>query len=442
MRSAAESEARRPSLLGRVALASGLAAALGGAVAAVTAGVATRALVRSSDDASLFAAATRMAQELADDDDDPIAEVIEEELEEVGLADARVSVRAGDTLVAGERALPVLAVDRCASTTLAGAPMRACAVAAGDLTLVLAASSARADAIQPLFAWGAVLGVLLGSLFGALVSTGSARWALAPLSRLRAQVEAIDSDAPRSEALASADHAEIEALRVAVADLVDRLGAAVGHAQRFALDAAHELRTPLTTIAGELELLAESEVPDPAALARVRASVGDLVVLVQRLLVLAAPPLGPEGPMEAVDLADVAAEVHAALADRERVEVSVREDVLVRGDAMLLRIALGNAIENALKFSSGRVRVRVDAEGEDARVTVDDEGAGVAPRELARVFEPFYRSATARASKGGHGLGLSLIAHVAASHGGHARFEPVPSGARLRITLPRWRVLA
>jgi two-component system sensor histidine kinase MprB len=348
-------------------------------------------------------------------------------------------VRDASGLVAGDPSLPALQPGECAVS----GDVHACAVTAGPHTLIIGASSARARAIEPLFAWGAALGILLGSLAGALASTMIARWALRPLARLRARIDAIDADAPSSEALSPpAEHAEIEALRAAIADLVDRLGAALASAQRFALDAAHELRTPLTAIAGELDLLAESDAPDPAALARVRASTGELVALVERLLVLAAPPVGATSPREAVDLADIASEVRASLGPAaERVALDAAEDVLVRGDPVLLRVALGNAVDNALKFSEGPVRVRIFAEGDEAHVEVQDEGRGVAPAERARVFEPFYRSAHARAATRGHGLGLAIIAHAVAAHGGRARFADVARGAKLCIVLPRWREL-
>lgn len=438
MRSATATR-ERPSLLGRVALASGLAAALGGVIAAGTAGLTTRELVEGADDDELRAAARELVEELLeDDDDDPLAEELADELDDLDLPGARAAVRIHGRLVAGDASLPAIEPGSCEWAD----ELHVCAVSADDLTLVLGASAARAHALEPLFAWGAALGILLGSLAGALVSARSARWALRPLDRLRAQIDAIDADAPSSAALSPpAEHAEIEALRAATADLVDRLGAALANAQRFALDAAHELQTPLTAITGELELLAESDAPDPVALARIRASTAELVALVQRLLLLAAPPAGAEAPREAVDFADVAAEVRQALPPRgaERVAIAAEEDVIVRGDPVLLRVALGNAVDNALKFSEGAVRVRVFARRGEAHVEIEDEGPGVSPKDRARVFEPFYRSAHARASAGGHGLGLAIIAHAVASHGGRARFADVPRGARLCIVLPRWR---
>lgn len=427
----------RPSLLRRVGVASGIAAALGGIIAALTGGLATRELIEDADDTQLIAAAMEIAEELLEDDDDPIAEVLEDELEDLELPGGRAALREGGVLLAGDPRLPMLEPGECARS----GEVHACAVAVAGRTLVVGASAVRARAIEPLFVWGAVLGIVLGSLAGALTSATTARWALRPLDRLRAQIEAIDADRPSSETLSTpAQHAEIEALRVAVADLVDRLGAALANAQRFALDAAHELRTPLTAIAGELELLAESESPDAAAIARVRASTDELITLVQRLLVLAAP-VGVAGPQEAVDLADVAMEVRDGLRPEaaERLELHAAEDVLVRGDPVLLRVALGNAVDNALKFSSSSVRVRIFAEGDEAVVEVEDEGRGLTTEERERAFEPFYRSAKARGTTDGHGLGLAIIAHAVASHGGRACFVPVPRGARLCLTFPRWR---
>lgn len=113
-------------------------------------------------------------------------------------------------------------------------------------------------------------------------------------------------------------------------------------------------------------------------------------------------------------------------------------DVLVRGDATLLRSALANAVENALKYSGERVELSVLADGESARIEVVDRGPGVPAADRERVFEPFYRAPAARQRARGSGIGLAIIAHVAAGHGGRAElFDAVP-GLRLRVTLPRW----
>ena len=100
-------------------------------------------------------------------------------------------------------------------------------------------------------------------------------------------------------------------------------------------------------------------------------------------------------------------------------------------------MAVENAVDNALKFSEGPVRVAVFEEAETVAIEVSDEGDGVPEADRERVFEPFHRLPGARASTEGMGLGLALIAHVTTMYGGSARFAPVARGATLRITLPR-----
>jgi signal transduction histidine kinase len=262
-----------------------------------------------------------------------------------------------------------------------------------------------------------------------------------PFIQLREQVKRVRPDAPSSDVLLPpADYVEIEDLRRAIAELVERLGASLSQARRFAAQASHELRTPLTAIAGEIELLIETAASsDAQALTALHARVQSMTRLVERLLLLAVahdPAIG-----EAVDLADVATDTVAALppAERERVRVALADDVLVRGDPALLRAALANAVDNALKFSTDAVEVRVAGARDEGWMEVIDRGPGVAPAERERVFEPFYRSPAAR-TEGirGSGVGLAIISHVADGHRGRAEFVDVHRGACLRIALPRW----
>src|SRR5262249_19172723 len=147
--------------------------------------------------------------------------------------------------------------------------------------------------------------------------------------------------------------------------------------------------------------------------------------LVQRLLVLAQPARLDARQAELVDLSDVATAALAGLpaAAQARVAIAVADDVVVRGDAALLRALLHNGIENALKFSGDQVAVRIAEVDGAAQLDVIDRGPGVPPEERSRVFRPFYRAAAVRAQgTGGHGIGLSLIARVAWRHGGTAAF--------------------
>ncbi|HWB81486.1 MAG TPA: ATP-binding protein, partial [Nannocystaceae bacterium] len=141
---------------------------------------------------------------------------------------------------------------------------------------------------------------------------------------------------------------------------------------------------------------------------------------------------------EAVELVDVVDAVRAALpeAERERVHAEIDGEPIVRGDPELLRAMIHNAIDNALKFSRERVDVRIHG---DERVVIDviDRGPGIPASERDAVFAAFYRRADTRGTPG-HGIGLALIAHVAAAHDGHAELVDAKLGAHLQITLPRW----
>jgi signal transduction histidine kinase len=448
---------RLPSLVRRIALASAGAAALGGALAAIVGGVIAGGLVGAHEDGMVRVAAVELAEEVEeeirgegddddDDDDEPRtpAAALVHELEDVKLPGARARLvdRAG--VAVGTIDLQPPAAGECAVGSLAGAPRRACSVATDKGVLTLEVSAAAARERNGLVAFAVLVGALAGAVVGGVLSSLVGRSVAAPLVDLRARVSSIRTSEPDPTALAGRSASlETEDLRLAIAELVGRLAEALSHAQAFASQAAHELRTPLSTIAAELELLAErSDRPD--ALERPRRHVLELVALVQRLLVLARPgegELARDGT--AVDLGDVVAAVSDGLtaSDAARVHAVVDDDVLVRGDADLLRVLLSNAVDNALKFARGIVDVRVHSDRDDAVVDVIDDGPGIAPADRARVFTPFFRSAAARASgTSGHGIGLALVVHVARAHGGDVELVDVARGAHLRVRLPRWGV--
>ncbi len=443
---------RERSLVRRVAWCSAAAAALGGTLAAVAVGMTTRSLVQGDEDARILSHTRELAAEVfeeAEDEGGPLAlrlaRALDEELDELELPGGRAAAHLDGTHVAGEPQIPALGNEECGAFRIAGEAFRGCTVARGGAAISLAASGSGLGRHLGLLMWAALIGIAVGALGGGVSSVLAARWALRPLRRLGDRVRAVPPDAPEGHALgAPLGYAEVDELRLALATLLDRLNASMSHAQRFALDAAHELRTPLTTIAGELELMTErgTAVP-PRSLARLRRQVEQLVALVERLLALATPATPPALGVEAVDLAELADAAADALPPdaRGRVVRALEQDVLVRGDAALLGAALRNGLDNALKFSGGAVQLWVATAGDEALIEIRDEGPGISAGERARVFEPFYRSAQARAGDvAGHGIGLALVAHVAAGHGGRAELADAARGTCLRIRLPRWRV--
>ena len=100
---------------------------------------------------------------------------------------------------------------------------------------------------------------------------------------------------------------------------------------------------------------------------------------------------------------------------------------------MLLERAVSNLLDNAVKYSPDGAPIEVSVRG--GEVIVADHGPGIADEDLPRVFDRFYRAATAR-SKPGAGLGLAIVREAAEAHGGRATAESSPSGARFRLVLP------
>ena len=186
-----------------------------------------------------------------------------------------------------------------------------------------------------------------------------------------------------------------------------------------------------------------AEVAGPSereSLDQVRQQVSHLVLLVERLLILADPTKVEVG--ETVDLADVVEAVREPLSPeaKARVRVDVAQDVLVRGDGPLLRVLVANALENALKFSQAEVSLRVDAD-EGPRIVIEDSGPGLEPGELDEVRAHFRRGRHAlREGLPGHGIGLTLMDHIVRAHGGELSLTTrSPRGTRVVVRLPPWR---
>jgi signal transduction histidine kinase len=220
----------------------------------------------------------------------------------------------------------------------------------------------------------------------------------------------------------------------------------------FVASVSHELRTPVAAICSSSENLADGVVTEPAQVRAYGAAIRDegrrLGDMLERVLEFAGATRA-RGPALAEDVA-VSALVDDALRPfgpelASRGFTVVREvapDLLVRGDSFALRRALQNLVENALKYDQGgrwlAVRAGRDASARGIRISIEDHGEGIAPSELARVFEPFFRGRQARAAQvRGFGLGLTLVRRVVEDHGGRLRVESAPGrGTLFTIDLP------
>lgn len=451
----------RPRLAHRVAWSSAMSAALGGLLASGVSGIMAQVWVERAEDRELLRVTHELADELeeeleeGEEDDSPderrhfidvhgprtLHNILVHELESVRLRQPRAAVRAGAIVIAGEEGLPDPEPGECVNTK-GPAPLRVCGSSFVGHRLALAKSAAGELERRSIFLAAVALGIVSAAILAGFGSLFVARWALAPLNQLLARVRAVGTERPRPDELRAAVHyAELEELRLAIFDLVERLADALDRARAFAFQAAHELRTPLAALRAEVELLSEAE-PDLRELGTIQKRLTRLNELVERLLTLATPGDDLHRSGRAVDLADVLSDVMRDFEDRaQRIELRLMEDPVVRGDEQLLRSVLWNAIENALKFSEGGEdpRVVVEVSGREGWIVVrvTDHGVGMTESEREQAFIGFYRSAWARASGiPGHGIGVALIQHVTRAHGGALRYLPASRGTVLEIELP------
>jgi two-component system OmpR family sensor kinase len=168
-----------------------------------------------------------------------------------------------------------------------------------------------------------------------------------------------------------------------------------------------------------------------------------MTALVDDLLLLARLDQGRPLEQEPVDLSSILrdAGADAAVTAPERtVTVDAPEAVLVRGDDLRLRQAVGNLVRNAVVHTASNTPIELSLARHNgqARLTVVDHGAGLGDEERSRVFEPFYRADPGRSrDKGGAGLGLSIVKAVVGAHGGQVEaLETEGGGATFQIELP------
>jgi two-component system, OmpR family, sensor kinase len=282
-----------------------------------------------------------------------------------------------------------------------------------------------------------VLLPLLGLAVWIIVGRG-----LAPLARVTRALEA-----RRPQALDPLPDSrlplEVQPLVRALNGLLARLTEALDTQRAFVADAAHELRTPLAAVQIQSQLVARAQDSDSRreALIDLQAGVTRATRLAEQLLALARAEPVDGAVKEPVDLRTLVAEcvaAHAPLAECGGVDLGFEkaEPATIMGDADALRAMFGNLLDNAVKYTpqGGRIDVTLQL-GPQGRpsVQIGDSGPGIAAEERERVFDRFYRDASARARTdvAGSGLGLAIVKRVAAQHGALIELGVSPLGGLL-----------
>jgi two-component system sensor histidine kinase MprB len=346
-------------------------------------------------------------------------------------AEVQLLDRAGSVLLASTD-LPVSAADRAVAAGASppvwrtqrvdGVPYRMVTLPISSGAVQLARDYRETEAVLASLRARFLLLGLVGAGVAAVVGWLVARQVTGPLVRLTAAAEAVAStgDLGAPVPLPAPGRDETGRLAGAFATMLAALARSREDQARLVQDAGHELRTPVTSLRTNAEVL--RRYPDLAAdqrdriLADIDSEAQELGQLVDELVVLASGGQD-DGAVGPVDLGAVAEHVAERFRRRTGRDIDVvRADgpATVAGREAALERAVSNLVDNAAKFApDGRVEVQVAG----GRVTVRDEGPGLAAGEEQFVFDRFWRSDHARSAPGS-GLGLAIVAQVAGAHGG------------------------
>jgi heavy metal sensor kinase len=301
--------------------------------------------------------------------------------------------------------------------------------------------------------WEILVVLVLGlPLVVALAGVGGyvlAQRALKPIDHLASEARRITADRLHERLSVPNPRDEIGRLAAVINDTYARLESSFDQLRRFTADASHELRTPLSVIRG----IGEMSLKETRTVAEYKEAMGSMLEEVDRLTNLVDTLLrlshGDAGTVrlarEPVDLGQLTRDVVASLGilseeRNQKLRVDVTHNVVVTADRLVLREAITNVVDNAIKYSpiTSTIAIRVRVNGERATLEVADEGSGIAVEHRDRIFDRFFRVDEGRSREsGGTGLGLAIAKWAVDVNGGNISVESGATGGSVfRIVLP------
>ena len=289
--------------------------------------------------------------------------------------------------------------------------------------------------------------IVFGAAGGYLLS----RRMLKPVDRVSSLAARISSTNLKERINYQGPDDEMKRLADTFDDMLGRLEGAFESQKQFIQDASHELRTPIAIAQTNIEV---AEIEGKATARDYKRLMEVLKMSLERMNRLSDNLLllsdGDQSQMKwsVVDMAalldEVAAEANAkAIATSVNLELEpILEEMLVMGDALRLKQAIINLVDNAIKYNrpGGTVKISARAEGSQLVVQVQDSGTGISQADQQRIFDRFYRVDKSRSrSQGGSGLGLAIVKKIVEDHSGIISVESTPGqGSTFRMSLPRY----
>jgi heavy metal sensor kinase len=351
------------------------------------------------------------------------------------------------------QALAMEVRDRIVSIPTDAAPMRVLSrrIRIVDVPVIVQVARSEAGMQQELrdlllvLLFGLPLAVALAGLGGYTL----ARRALAPVERMTERARSITAERLSDRLPVAHPDDEMGRLATVFNETLSRLEASFGQMRQFTADVSHELRTPLTAIrsVGEVGLREHRDDAEYRSIIGSMLEEADrLASLVDRLLTLSRTEMGESKAVDdEVDLRALAEEVGShlgVLAEEKKQSIAVEalDTPRVRADRLGVRQAVINLVDNAIKFSpvGGRIVIRVAETPRGTVLDVIDSGPGIDAESRPRIFDRFYRAATASGAASGTGLGLSIARSAVEASAGRLTLESTDAaGSTFRITLPR-----
>jgi two-component system heavy metal sensor histidine kinase CusS len=268
-----------------------------------------------------------------------------------------------------------------------------------------------------------VLLVLSGSILACvLIAIPVTRRGLRPLEEMKRSLERI-GPTHLNERVASANWPpELQPMAIAFDEMLKRLDDSFTRLSQFSADLAHELRTPIANMIGECERLS---------------GIVDNLLFVARAEAAREPVARKQ--FDARAAVEKIAAFYETIAEDHHVAINCSGQGQISADPAMFERAVGNLVDNALRFTpeNGSIQIALAEHATDFEITVSDNGSGIAPEHLPRVFDRFYRAESSRGSDGA-GLGLALVKSIVHLHGGSARIESEPgSGTTVNLTFPK-----
>jgi heavy metal sensor kinase len=291
-----------------------------------------------------------------------------------------------------------------------------------------------------------LIGLPLAVAVAGLGAYWLARRALAPVERMTERAQLITAERLGERLPVHNPDDEMGQLATVFDETLGRLEASFEQMRRFTADVSHELRTPLTAIrsVGEVGLRGQRDGPAYRAIIGSMLEETDrLASLVDRLLTLSRAESGQATlSKDVVELLPLVTDVVSQLAvlaeeKGQDNEIDGGAAPLALADRPVLRQALINVVDNAIKFTpeGGHIRIRIGEDATDAVIDVSDSGPGIPADARSRIFDRFYR---AEAVVSGSGLGLSIAKGAMEANGGHLTLADAgPGGSTFRLTIPR-----